>query len=408
MIVKSILLFLCCFCCLFVIGQVILKGKITADSSGTPVIGASVFLSNSSYGTVTNSSGDFTLSIPNGRYDLVITSIGFESYNESINTQSLPGIIAIKLNRRSAILDAVTVRAYEKDGWQKWGRFFLENFIGTSELATDCEIVNFKEVKFTHDKKAGKLTAYAFEPLVIVNKALGYSITYDLKQFEYNFKSRIFIFAGAALFKQLDGRPAQIRRWEERRKETYYGGIMHFMRSLYRNRIAEEGYDLRFLVKKLNYERQRVQSILRSRAFITPGKIVSISTPNPNLQPDSSDYYQKIMEQPEELITMLPVIVTGDSIAYSIDSFTAAFEFPNYLLIHYKHKNLPEAYRNTLGANASGAMLSELFLMNGGPVQVFSNGSMYPPTELLTLGYWAWHEKLSALLPLDYKPPAGK
>jgi len=29
----------------------------------------------------------------------------------------------------------VVVRNYLKDGWEQWGSFFLENFIGTSALA---------------------------------------------------------------------------------------------------------------------------------------------------------------------------------------------------------------------------------------------------------------------------------
>ena len=34
---------------------------------------------------------------------------------------------------------------------------------------------------------------------------------------------------------------------------------------------------------------------------------------------------------------------------------------------------------------------------------IYSDGSYFEPNNILTEGYWAWSEKLSNLLPTDYK-----
>ncbi len=78
-------------------------------------------------------------------------------------------------------LQTVVVEPYEKDGWETWGKFFIENFIGTSQNARSCTIKNYKTLRFRHSKKRNQLTVTADDPLIIENKALGYSIQYQWK-----------------------------------------------------------------------------------------------------------------------------------------------------------------------------------------------------------------------------------
>jgi hypothetical protein len=66
--------------------QTALKGQVLDAEKSTPIPGASVFLNNTSVGTVTNSQGQFELLIPAGRFDLIISSIGYETVNQPIGT----------------------------------------------------------------------------------------------------------------------------------------------------------------------------------------------------------------------------------------------------------------------------------------------------------------------------------
>jgi hypothetical protein len=60
------------------------------------------------------------------------------------------------------------------------GGTFWDNFIGTTDNASSCTIVNRDAVPFHYDRKNKRLLVSAVEPLIIVNKALGYTIEYRL------------------------------------------------------------------------------------------------------------------------------------------------------------------------------------------------------------------------------------
>jgi hypothetical protein len=44
------------------------------------------------------------------------------------------------------------------------------------------------------------------------------------------------------------------------RAEAYYGSMMHFMRSLYRNKLIEEKFEVRKLIKLSSEEQKRVKA----------------------------------------------------------------------------------------------------------------------------------------------------
>jgi hypothetical protein len=63
--------------------QSALKGTVL-DETDKPVPGASVFLNNTSVGTTANNDGNFELFIPAGRFELIVSSVGFQTYNLAI------------------------------------------------------------------------------------------------------------------------------------------------------------------------------------------------------------------------------------------------------------------------------------------------------------------------------------
>jgi hypothetical protein len=227
-----------------------LQGKVVETTGTAGIAGASVFLSNTSIGTSTNNAGEFELEIPAGKYELVVSCIGYERSIISLPGQS-PGHLKIELKPKSNQLNDVVVTSYEKDGWNKWGKFFLESFIGTSEYAADCVIKNTRDIKFRNDKNDRKLYAFSHEPLIIVNKALGYTLQYELQTFEYDFRRRYLVFVGYPLFKEMKGRKGQERRWQENRQRVYEGSMMHFMRALCTKQVDTAGFEIHHLKRWL-------------------------------------------------------------------------------------------------------------------------------------------------------------
>ena len=102
---------------------------------------------------------------------------------------------------------------------------------------------------------------------------------------------------------------------------------------------------------------------------------------------------------------LINIPLNGDSIAFALDSTTVGLQFDNYLQVVYKKKYMPDAYRLTQrGMNSNQPMTAELFMPDAQKiVSVLANGSYFSGKDILALGFWAWSEKLSNMLPLDYK-----
>ena len=87
------------------------------DAGKQPIPRASIFLSNTSVGTRADEEGKFTLLVPHGRYDLIVSSVGYETSNLSIESTQLPDFITVLLRLKPEDLDTVIIEPYEKDGW---------------------------------------------------------------------------------------------------------------------------------------------------------------------------------------------------------------------------------------------------------------------------------------------------
>src|SRR5688500_2939663 len=230
-----------------------ISGRVLSGETDAPIPNASVFITNTSRGTVTSVNGTFDLKgIPAGKYDLIISSVGYNTQVYSFSSEKLPLQLKIYLEPKVTELDAVIVEPYEKDGWEKWGKFFVENFIGTTNASKLCKIRNYKTLRFRHSKKKNVLTVVADDPLVIDNRELGYRITYQLENFTYDFNKGTLFYLGYTLFQDMAKDTLNIpKRFLRERRAAYQGSIVHFIRSLYNNRLVENGFEVK-RVKRVN------------------------------------------------------------------------------------------------------------------------------------------------------------
>ncbi|NCI51003.1 carboxypeptidase-like regulatory domain-containing protein [Sediminibacterium roseum] len=391
-----------------------LKGRVLYADTRRPVVGASVFLANTSIGTVTQENGEFVLPrFPEGSFDLVVSFVGYESFTLPIRSNRIPENIEVVLKPKVDELKEVILEPYEKDGWQKWGRFFLENFIGMSAGAEDCKLLNKEVLRFRLNRKENTLYVSADDRILIENRHLGYHLTYDLVNFQYNMRTHVFLYQGYPLFRDIETkRSAQKRRWLANREASYYGSIMHFMRSLYRNKLIEQEFDVKRIIKIPNTERERISQINRAKMTgtrVTTGGSVVIGDVYAGLHPDTAAYYRKVMRMPETTDYLINRTLTGDSIAYAIDSTVAGFNFKDYLQVVYKPKMAPvEFYRSLNQAYMEAPVTSQIKRTSEEPMMVWSNGTYYEGTTMISSGYWGFSEKIAELLPIDYWPPPKK
>ena len=94
------------------------SGKIINAETKLPLQAASVFAQNTTFGTATDASGQFTLWLPKGGYDLVVTFTGFQTETRRISTNDENNkdiIIELKLKEKEMILKNFMDTFYKKN-----------------------------------------------------------------------------------------------------------------------------------------------------------------------------------------------------------------------------------------------------------------------------------------------------
>jgi hypothetical protein len=359
-----------------------LSGSVRDSATGKPVPGVSVFLNSTSKGSVTRDDGTFVISgIPPGRYQLIVSAIGYATISMEITTRHLPPSLKITLHNQASELAAVTVEPYLKNGWKKWGKLFWDNFIGTTDNASSCTIRNKDALRFRYYLKSRKLTVSAIEPLIITNKALGYDLEYRLESFTFDFESNIISYYGYPFFREMptDDTTRQ-HKWERARMIAYLGSMMHFMRSLYQGHLQQDGFIIEHEIEVPNIEKQRVKGIF-----------VPNVTKTDSIPIDTLHHYWEILRQPDYFVQK---VKSFDNLVTVNPDLTRKFSFIGDFTVIYGNGHLGIAYTE-----------SSLELMYPTPIEVEENGAYYPPETLLSKGQWAKTEKIANLVPRDYYPP---
>ncbi len=396
-ILKSILLIPFLFFYSLLFGQVSISGKTIDSKTKEPIAGANLFINNTTYKTISDKDGNFSLNNINvQKGELIINALGYRYKLINIESKTTSNIV-VELEQQAKDLDAVIIKKFEPNGFKKWGRLFKDNFIGNTAEADECSIQNEKVIKFYFDKKTHELEAIANEPIIIKNNALGYVIEYTLESFVYNTKTRILSYGGYPVFTEMKGGNKKTKRWQSNRNESYNGSIMHFMRCLYRNNLEANGFSIYGAKKVLNKEKARLKEIVKKRMSMGSGGVINMSNMYP---PDSTDYYQKIMSQEDSLFTILSKVKI-DSIAYAVDSVTAGLFFDNYLMVNYFNKNITQQ-TSAYNHQHENPVQSYIKLLAPEDLLIFANGNFYNSYNLFSEQYWANFEKAARLLPFDF------
>ncbi|MFN8289089.1 MAG: carboxypeptidase-like regulatory domain-containing protein [Chitinophagaceae bacterium] len=375
------------------IAQNQIKGRVISEETKLPVAGASVFISNTSRGTSADNNGYFSISnVPDGQHQLVISSIGFETYVYDFSSKQLPQELSVVLHIRSKELVAVTVGpAADPDGWQTWGKLFTDLFIGNSRFAEECRFVNSDALKFRYKESSKKLVAWSDEPLVIENKALGYTIHYQLENFSVDFTNDKLLFLGYPYLEEMkDENGKHKEKWERNRLKAWKGSMKHFMKAAYDNKLKEEGFE----VQQLSWTDEN-----------TGKNNVFAASLSDSIAMVSNLFRQGGFMGKKEM----PLLGVNDFL-FPKSEGTRALYFAGFLYIVYK-KDLEEInyYKGIPDQKRRSVQRSVIFLANNGKiVEVDEKGNYFPAKGVFSIGYWAWREKMSELLPLDYVPAENK
>jgi CarboxypepD_reg-like domain len=342
-----------------------ITGKVIDAATQSPMQAASVFAQNTTMGTATDADGNFKLYLTSGGgYDLVVTFSGYETVSRRISTASEEDKnIVFTIRKKESVMEDVVIKSSNevKDGWEKYGNFFIENFIGKTNNSKQCTITNYEVLKFYYNKRKDRLKVLASAPIEMQNLALGYKLKYTLDSFTHEYSTQASTYTGYPLFEELQ--PAddnQKATWQENRQKAYKGSMLHFMRSVYQQTLKEEGFEIQFVAKNNDLE-------------------TAVKLPN---------FYGALNYQKDDSTQLVDILPNQPDVAvlYSKEEPDAGFVEQN--------EESPRKFQ-----------LSVITIGNNESIAIEQNGYYFDQNDITITGYWTW-EKMSDMVPYDYKAKA--
>ncbi|MFH0761563.1 MAG: carboxypeptidase-like regulatory domain-containing protein [Bacteroidota bacterium] len=301
-----------------------ISGIVTDSVSGYPVANLSVFFPFTTIGTTTNAKGEYVLDrLPPGDYTLMFRHVSYQTYSVPITIEAGKQ----KVMNLAAAISNYNIDEVVKTGGRvdfRWGYDLFKRYFLGDPGEVNCILKNPDDLKFYYD--GHEITAFAKKPLIIVNRHLGYRITFFLDYFRFveNNRSGIstvvgsyYAFSGSALYEDLA--PSALLnafKWRNTREAEFTGSLKHFLACLYNDKLIENRYTVRKVYKEID-EIQKEEKIGLAMAKVRYAMMDSVFFWNPessvieflNYFPD--DEYriglEKIRETPGSGIKTLTV-----------------------------------------------------------------------------------------------------
>lgn len=326
-----------------------------------------------------------------GQYTLVVSILGFEQYTKTILVGREPVKLDIELTPKPLMLREVVISS--SADWKKNYEAFRKEFIGSDENAKECTIINPHVLNLTYNPTKQVLHADADEFLVVENKALGYRVKFLLNDFNIDHISNIVSREWKQVFEELPGNEAQKKKWHEKREAAYYGSAMHFLRSLYADKLADEGFQIYHLRRSINPMRPDDQVIRQKLVWFRDHHMV-----------DSGNYYiglAKMSKYHSESLVK-PPLFTFEVLMRDEQQGLFDIHFQNYLYVVYTKKT-DDVYNKDLYRPIDMPNYAVSVLTLSTPYAIFDMNGIFVANAPLVEGTWAM-DRFSELLPVDYVP----
>ncbi|MGY3088759.1 hypothetical protein ACVWYF_001799 [Hymenobacter sp. UYAg731] len=387
---------------IFASAQGKLTGVVLDSVTHEPLAFSSVFLANTTLGATTTEQGKFEFpKVPAGTYDVVGSYVGYRLAKQSVTMTAATQQLTLQLAPTGNQLGEVVVKPEpnKPEEYQK----FANLFVGGSTFSAQCRISNPDDVRVFYDDSTKTLTAQAKEFVQIDNEALGYRLKYYGLYFAANDDDGSISYYGQPVFEELKPRDERQRKqWAANRLTAYTGSFMHFLRSVYNNRVQAEGFLTQKITVGENPRFERADEKRRTLLARQPDNRFTAA------EQDSLDKWED----------MAPVIATLNQAPLPIDSirrvgpngrrtflrFTGELqvahfgEAPDPL---YKRPMSPLGYPKI--PYPTKRQVSRLKLQ-GREAAIQANGSLLNPLDVYNGEYWGF-EKIGEFLPFDYMPP---
>ena len=266
----------------------------------------------------------------------------------------------------------------------------MNTFIG--EDSQNVRIKNQRSLKFAYDKSNKILKVKAPQTLIIENKNLGYEIQYNLISYSSDFNSKMVNYIGTSFFKETKNSD----KVKLTRMNAYEGSLLHFFRSIYSNKIPEDGFIVNKVIKIPNPKYPTEEELKTLKNFSEMAK----NSKNMNIPEDISNILRrKNNEKPYALAiaqTKIP-----DSTYVKRSGKEVLFSFADMLQVNYP-KYFFEQKGKEFVKSKTPVILSSFLHPEGETFEVSKDGNITNPDLLINEGDFS-KNKIETMLPLDYQ-----
>lgn len=372
--------------------QFTLSGQLSDATSGEAIGFATVYLDGTSIGDVSRDDGTFRLTVPADRDNarLIISHLNYQT--QAITLSPEQPQLRLALQPKATTLTRIEVE--DEDLRAENLREFHDRIIGRDAWGQNATILNDEVIRFDRDVRRAEVkifsdavarqlkkrnhrnaswsadsTRYSYDrptnlkaftrSAVRIQLAdLGYELHLDLQYFLSDYDMRMTSHLGTNYYiPDTAASPKKRRRYAKNRQKAYYGSSMHFIRSLLKDSLSANGFQVVEVITEEDGHTLEVPILLPI-----------------NLK----DYLQK-----------------GAKSAY----YLTGLGDRDIAILYYKKKRAPERITNP--ANKPNILQSRMKLI-GQQALIYPNGAL-GDTNLVFSGDIG-SRGLAWSLPLDYSP----
>jgi len=379
-----------------------ITGRVIDGATDEPLQFVTIFITNTTLGTTTSEKGSFSISLPPGRHEIIVSMVGYGPIVyplEILTSGKAPAPLLFKLTQTETALNSVSVKAKRDPSWYDNLEVFKTNFLGRSKVASQCKLTNPDNLIIVFDPANGTLKVESKELMVIENPVLGYKVSYLLVEFNYDLNQKYVSYLGYPRFEPMKGSKSRQKRWHKNRLKAYNGSAMHFVRTLRQKKLEEEGFNLRRLIRVPNPDRPTEEEFAEARRQLqTLGNSTTLTENHPLNRILAKTSLPKILERLDTTRVPYKEYVTeqGNEVRLSFDG---------YFQIVYTGEKEEAAYVAASSPFRTRQPTYQTSVISMKEEQVFleKSGSISDPLALVFEDYWGW-EKVGDMLPLDYEP----
>ncbi|WP_407521945.1 carboxypeptidase-like regulatory domain-containing protein [Lacibacter sp. MH-610] len=359
-----------------------IKGRVVDASTRTALSKATVYINNSTRGTIADDSGYFSFPpLPAGTYEVVASFVGYKTLVVPVKLTTADFKIDIALQLQQKELREVLILTNATR--LRYMDLFRKNVLGFTYDAGRCVIKNPEAIQFIQGKAKNDVLAYADEPLEIENPVLGYTVYFTIAEVYFNTGTTDSYFFGYTRYADWMDNDVANKKWLRNRRNVYLGSSLHFFRSLVKKELQKQGFAIQTVASGLAARTENQVQVQ------TNGTDATVST----MCFSGSTVMKSIAED--------SLLKDAGAESYKV------FEFllPQQVYIKYSRNTelkLQMARIMTLPGQPESGTMSGLRLKKS-PVLVDYRGILLYPMNVYFDGIWAY-ERLANMLPEDYEP----